>query len=490
MDEMTQAIVVEKPGPDDRIYDRYLGAFLGAAIADALGWITEFRKSKKELEGLGVERVEKFLTWEKPTGGRFHTYRDFVSQGEYSDDTQLTLCTARSLEPDGTFNPDYFERELTAWLDYARGAGAAITAGARNLSTGSRAKWNDNFYTSRGRGRRRGYVEAGGNGAAMRVMPHGLANRQDPIRTAEGVWQNAITTHGHPRAIVGALAIAEAARVLASADTRTLTPRQFVSHISEFVESIEVPSHQGWGEWVRKWQAESHSPFADLLDQTKLEMVSMLKLAADTRIPLDRAMEQLGCFKPATKGSGTACVAAALGAFIREPLDYARQVLHLVNLLGIDTDTIGSMYGALVGLRIGSTRIPDIWSTRMQDYDYFLDVADVVTQIGVRKAKQNYLRVDTPMVKSREHNLVELAKRRTVSKGQRVLHELLGPGWVQAVHSSSVKSGGLMLLADVAFDTGQSARFKSFKSPEARSGRGREGPTRSGPNPGGQGQLL
>ena len=132
-DKATGPLLAEvKAGTYDILFDHYLGALLGAAIADALGWITEFKRSDAELRKMGIAHVDRFVTWSKPTGGRFHTYIDYVSEGEYSDDTQLLLCTARSLRADGTFDPDYFAEELRAWLDYARGAGAAITAAARS----------------------------------------------------------------------------------------------------------------------------------------------------------------------------------------------------------------------------------------------------------------------------------------------------------------------------------------------------------------------
>ena len=458
----TSQLRAVKPAAAEVLFDHYLGALLGGAVADALGWITEFRRSKNELKRIGVDRVDRFVTWSKPTGGRFHTYIDYVSEGEYSDDTQLSLCTARCLEPDGSFNAERFAEELRAWLDYARGAGAAITAAARNLRTRRGVRWSCNFYKTGGRQGRRGYVDAGGNGAAMRAAPHALANRHDARRTAEGVWQNAITTHGHPRAIVGALTIAEATRVLAGAGN--ITKPELTAHVVDFVERIEIPSGEDFDSWLSMWEREAGRPFMSALTDTKSEMKSMLRVAANTDLPLRQALSTLGCFNPATKGSGTACVAAAIGAYLREPADYRAGVLTLVNTLGIDTDTIASMYGTMVGVRVGSTRIPDIWTARVQDYEYFISVADTLTKIALRTAKHNDLRVDVSLVKRREAtDVVELTKARTVTKNQRVMHYLLGPGWVQAVSEQRIRSGGLMLLADVIFDSGESVRFRSFR---------------------------
>lgn len=444
----------------DRLFDKYAGALLGAAIADALGWITEFRRSKDELAKLGLSRVENFITWAKPTGGRFRPYLDYVSEGEYSDDTQLSLCTARSIKGDGRFDPARFTEELRAWLDYARGAGVAITAAARNLRERKAASWDNNFGAAGVRTGRRGYLEAGGNGAAMRVAPIGMANRLDSELTKIAVWQNAVATHGHPRAIVGALTIAEAVRELSS--TTHLTNIEFLEHLCSFVQLLETPAQMS--EWVNQWNQRSGRIFNQDFEATKSEMVSMLRLASDTKTPYRELLVRLGCFTPATKGSGTGTVAAAIAAFLREPRDYARGTLGIVNTLGIDTDTIAAMYGSMVGIRLGSTAIPDRWAVKMQDYDYFLSVAATLVDIALREAQENELKVDVEMVRRREtDNVLEVTRLRTVSKSQRIYHHLLGTGWVQAVNEQEVR-GGRILLADVALDSGQSVKFKSFRS--------------------------
>ena len=57
--------------------DRIAGVLLGAAVADALGWPTEFIKTERQaLTLLGTRKVTDFRPWEKKTGGRFYTYID------------------------------------------------------------------------------------------------------------------------------------------------------------------------------------------------------------------------------------------------------------------------------------------------------------------------------------------------------------------------------------------------------------------------------
>lgn len=79
--------------------------------------------------------------WHKRTGGRFLTRTDNIQPGDYSDDTQLALAVARSIRPDGTVDNHYFaKQELRYWLDYVRGAGATVTAAARNAGR-ARTDW-------------------------------------------------------------------------------------------------------------------------------------------------------------------------------------------------------------------------------------------------------------------------------------------------------------------------------------------------------------
>src|SRR2546425_11219919 len=119
---------VAPPSEEEVLENKISAALLGGAIADAMGWVTEFIKAAEDLHSrFKIEKIADFVSWDKQTGGRFNPYTDHVGAGEYSDDTQLTLCVARSIGPDGRVDNEYFAKvELPAWLSYARGAGATI----------------------------------------------------------------------------------------------------------------------------------------------------------------------------------------------------------------------------------------------------------------------------------------------------------------------------------------------------------------------------
>src|SRR6266545_2916551 len=127
--EMTsEAVTLPKfvaPSEEDELFPLIAGALVGAAAGDALGWITEFVRGREHLKKLyKTDFVTEYRPWQKSTGGRFNTWVDYISKGVYSDDTQLTLATARAIRDAGAFDVEYFsKRELPLWLQYARGAG-------------------------------------------------------------------------------------------------------------------------------------------------------------------------------------------------------------------------------------------------------------------------------------------------------------------------------------------------------------------------------
>lgn len=456
----------------DSTLNRVAGALIGGAIADAMGWPTEFIKTKDQLRGIFKRgEISEFVPWEKRTGGRFNTYIDYIQPGEYSDDSQLTLCVSRSLMADGRADSTHFAKvELLHWLDYARGAGATVTAAARAAQRRS-AKWDNNFFSFGGRHGRTGYTDAGANGAAMRIAPLALANMHDPERCVSEIWKNTIITHGHPRAIVGALSLGWA--LLSVLDDDPIESETFVRKLMSAIHSISAESAGAEIlDWVKRWDLVTGSSFEEALAETKQEMLGLLDVAFTIRSkePED-VLKMLGCFTPRTRGSGTATVAAAIGLFFRFGGKYQQAVIRAVNLVGTDTDTIASMMGTLIGAYKGIVEIPERWVTGLQDYQYFLRAAEAVTRIALRRAEGNDLFVDHSRDRfDTSEDVVTLARDRALATGQRVSDPLFGRGWVDSVHSQQIRrrGGGTLLLARVKFDIGQSCVFRSYLSPKAK----------------------
>jgi ADP-ribosylglycohydrolase/DNA-binding CsgD family transcriptional regulator len=471
---------LERPG--DEFFPQVAGALIGAAAADALGWITEFVRGPDHLRKLyGTDRVDQYRAWQKRSGGRFNTYLDRINSGEYSDDTQLTLAVARSILPDGSIDMEHFSKmEMPLWLDYARGAGATITAGAKAIARKS-ARWNSNFFMYRQKGRELSYRHSGANGAAMRVGPIALANIRDPEMTAVGVWQTSIVTHGHPRAILGALIHAEALR-LCAAERMALRREELLGAVRAYVENVSVPRVGGIGKWLDHWdEGGQHPPFAALWEETKEEVIAALGwlTEAQSREDIPRVLDALGCFTPETKGSGTGTALAGLLIFSILGHEFSEAVVTAINQLGADTDTIGGFVGGLCGAWHGYENVPPEWASELQDYDYLVRVATELGRVSARAGMGGRaLLPKQGKGAERLPNLLDRLRERSVAKGERIYHPLFGTGWVEFVEEQALRrrDGAEAIFAHVRFDIGQTCKFRFIRMPKKRKTTRRERP--------------
>jgi ADP-ribosylglycohydrolase len=470
---------------EDRLFSPVAGCLIGGAAADALGWITEFVRGRDHLQKVyRTTEVTEYRPWQKTTSGRFNAYIDYISRGEYSDDTQLSLSVARSLNADGSVDIDHFsKKEIPLWLAYARGGGSTMTAAARSLKKKA-TTWDCNFFSYRHRGHDTGYRQAGANGAAMRVAPIALANVNDPEQMSLAVWKTSICTHGHPRAIFGALLFAEAVRYCAHHGPSSTG--SLLEHLTTQSQKAEIPQSPEFAAWLQRWNEEGD--FSQAWTVTKDEVLSGLLTIASPEFQGDpqRVMEKLGCFKPESKGSGTGTVLAALAIYGALGSDFRKAILFAVNALGSDTDTIAAFVGALCGVTHGYDEVPQEWATVVQDYDYFMRVATELTMIACRTGIGGQaLLPGKAEDRSDVSELTDLLSKHDLDNGQRVYHPLFGTGWVKSVEAQRLrrKDGATVMLAWVAFDIGQSCKFRYMTIPGADRGASITPPSRPSPPP-------
>ncbi len=171
------------------------GAMLGAACGDALGWPNErVRKSKVPKQPQGC--LHEFRKWYRRSGGRFFPHEEIIEAGEYSDDTQLILCLSRSLLRGEKWFEFYTQVELPFWSLYERGGGGATKRAVNSWQDGIKP-WNPNRKPQEVTK----YFKAGGNGVAMRALPHALYHcERDFDKVASSIFKDGATTHVHPRA--------------------------------------------------------------------------------------------------------------------------------------------------------------------------------------------------------------------------------------------------------------------------------------------------
>lgn len=370
--------------------NRFRGAFLGAAIGDALGFITEFMRSSDEIQSkFHLEKLDRFVDWERITkyyrsGRNYYTVSLPIPAGTYSDDTQLTLATARSIGADGSFDAEAFSMfELPLWLNYELGGGSGTKAAVRSLLSKDK-HWYNNFYKTT----YTSYIEGGGNGAAMRILPIALVNLENPERLYRDVWRNTIITHGHPRGLVGAILLADAVRLLLS--NTVSNKSMWLNNLAKLCSQLYPSLPNLWKrdpffiEWQENWRNLANQDFQDAWSLTCKDVNDGLELVRDSvqSSSIKAVLKKLGCYEKETKGAGHNTVIAAIFFVCKlthsdtDASKFEDVVLSIVNEVGIDTDTIAYFAGAMLGSYYGIEGIPAHFQQNIQDRDYLMKLAD------------------------------------------------------------------------------------------------------------------
>jgi ADP-ribosylglycohydrolase len=409
--------------------------------------------------------VKNFIRWRKLVGGRYWGYIDEIAPGEYSDDTQLMLAVARSISDAGKFQPDRFAyEELPLWLHYERGGGRSIKAAARSL-IGKKVTWLNNFYRRDGLA----YWLTGANGAAMRELPIALANPFNSTQLVEDSVLNAIVTHGHPRAILGAVMYG-----LSVQAALTANDGDRATHILDYVQENMGKTTKLFNEnpklkeWQVRYERHSRTPFSALLEATLAEAREYLATIPSLLGSPIEYYKRVGALEPATKGSGVGTVCVALYLFLRHRNEPHEAIYTAVNTLGSDTDTIATLVGGLFGARYGLAAAPQHLADQVQDRDYLLKVGAFLHSIAAGgpaharakpypcERREAYLRI-----LAWEIGLHEMFWD-AIDEGGVVVHPTLGRGRiVEKRQQPLLRHGYTAKLIRVKFDSGQSCVFHS-----------------------------
>lgn len=377
------------------IKQQYINAIVLSASGDALGWMTEFYSDPKQLnKKFGTSQITTFLNWDRFCGNRYNGYKDIITSGSYSDDTQLMLAVARSIRSFDSCDHDYFAKiELPCWLDYKRGAGIMTTEAARKIQRCS-AQWSNNFFTRKTHNYVIDYRDGGGNGAAMRVLPICLAfANNDILAMLKEIFCNSIITHGHPRAIIGAMLYGIIIYTIIHNRLFGLSLLTYIGqHLCDLLTTALnyiITSSHDMEEWLVQWEATGRD-FRDEYQIVIQECLAMLRkgyVVLKNNKDMMSLFHDIGVFDSVSKGSGVVSVICAFICFCNETINCLHDgMVFVVNLLGADTDSIAAFYGAMVGISIESDIACNYHG--VQDYDYLLKVGTYLYHIST---KQQYL---------------------------------------------------------------------------------------------------
>ncbi|PLX40837.1 MAG: ADP-ribosyl-[dinitrogen reductase] hydrolase [Deltaproteobacteria bacterium] len=161
-------------GTESLLLDRARGCLLGAALGDALGATVEFMSRSEIKARYGVHK--------KIIGGGWL----YLKPGYVTDDTQMSLCVARSLVRSSGFNAVDMADAFVEWMRTGPvDIGSTVAQGLRR-------------YIAKGRVAAKESQWHGGNGALMRVAPVAIAALNCPDSLEEWAVGQAHITHNHP----------------------------------------------------------------------------------------------------------------------------------------------------------------------------------------------------------------------------------------------------------------------------------------------------
>lgn len=283
-----------------------LGCMLGTLAGDAVGLNREGLSRRRGIRLYGEGPLMPNLA---------------MGCGFYSDDTEHAQMTARALAiSDG--NPKLFSEELSwqlrNWLlTLPAGIGLATLRSCLKLLVGFQPSHSGVF--------------SAGNGPAMRSAIIGVVVKSDQ-QIAEFIEQCTRITHVDPKAVEGALLVAQAARLKVSG--QTISPIEFLKVSASRITGRELQ---------------------DYIHQA----VVCLK---ENRSPKEFADAQ--GWKHGVSGYINHTVPAALYCWACFPDDFRKCVEQAV-LLGGDTDTVAAIAGATCGANLGYEKIPEDWLSRV-----------------------------------------------------------------------------------------------------------------------------
>ena len=356
-----------------QIAARARAAMLFAACGDALGWPVEPRGRRVGGTARLKPRLE-FLDWRRREGGGYAPFERRVPPGTYSDDTQLMLCVARSL----SYGEHWWERltkvELPLWPFYELGGGGAVRVAARSWAKGQ-APWE----AEKDKEVRR-YHDAGANGVAMRILPHAIHGVDDPSysQVAERIVADGITTHGHPRALVGAL-LSGFAMWTALRWRGKVGYGDLINACLDERDAWSLMPHSPLiARWVDAGEQSRPASIWNTWERATEETAGLLSVCADAMqqgsLARDRdVLEELGAFGK-ENGSGTRSAAVAVYLASRYVAKPAAGLLAAAFARRADTDTIACLTGAILGAFTGDIQVDGL-ARDLQDAGYIEELA-------------------------------------------------------------------------------------------------------------------
>ena len=318
--------------------DKFKGTLISVAIGDTLGHPFEGYLRQEIIAQINNE-FDGFIKQFTPL---FDTY---------TDDTQLTLHTAKALIEGNGFKLNTFIKEYIKWLDDPPiGAGYGCMSSIQKLKYG--IPWKEAASNS------------GGNGTAMRISPIGLYYSQDLKALKNAAISSSVITHSHPAASAGAVVIARAiAYLIKKNPTDGFSKEEFFNVIVNPISNSQDPIWEEFIKILRKVEKGLH-----LEIESGLIKFSQIGVKSPYFI-----QDYLG--KAFVHPYALSTVACAIFIFLKK-LHSFRECIYELSTAGGDSDTIGAIGGSLAGAYFGFKNIPEDLVKLVKGYKPILKLSE------------------------------------------------------------------------------------------------------------------
>jgi ADP-ribosylglycohydrolase len=319
---------------------KFEGTLVGTGIGDALG---------RPFEGWSRHQIELEI------GCVSDLLPDLVSgygypEGQYTDDTQLTIAVAESLIRKRGFDPHDLIDRFIEWLSEPPiGPGYGCIVSIQKLGRG------ESWETAAS--------DSGGNGTAMRVAPIGLFYCYDIPKMIESARMSSIITHNHWAATGSAIVVARSVAYLVTHDSLDID-----AFLKALVASVDKPEFNDFPEKILQLKTFLKTdPKEALIDLGGMGIEPPWPNPSETR-------------EGFISGYAMSTTLAALYCFLLSPDDFQQSVTEAV-MSGGDTDSCGAITGAISGSYNGIDSIPPTWMIKLVKMEYIKQLGSKIYEL-------------------------------------------------------------------------------------------------------------
>mmetsp|Transcript_20602 Transcript_20602/g.53242 ORF Transcript_20602/g.53242 Transcript_20602/m.53242 type:complete len:437 (-) Transcript_20602:139-1449(-) len=325
----------------EELADKVRGLIFGAALGDATGLATEFL-NRTQVEGF---YGEGFAFSPRPSRLYPDTHRMMWTPGDWTDDTdQLVLVLQSLLHTRGRVDPADFSSRLGAWCRggfACLGDTSAAGLGRHTKSVISHSRFAEDPHTAALDIWERGGRASAANGAVMRTAVSGVPCFWSIPTVVSNTTELCRTTHADPRCIASCVVVAVCVSEML---------RGALTHGPDDVDAVIATAIGAASEVL----GDAHPAREELQALAKATVAE----------PEADALRALHLDDPHSLGYTYKCLGAGLWAFRSQAGSFEAGVRAIV-AEGGDADTNGAVAGALLGCRLGFSRLPGAWVAQL-----------------------------------------------------------------------------------------------------------------------------